>query len=202
MDDVFRDREEKHRLFREAGYRVISKWECQWNQDRTNQPRIQTFLKEHHIPRPLDPRDAFFGGRTNAYCLYYRVKEGEKMYYYDFKSLYPYVNKYGRYPVGHPEILSQPRLEDVLDRKYFGLIRCTVVPPTDLLHPVLPYRCSQKLTFPLCAACVHQTIDAPLHTKSVDDCRHGDTDRALTGTWCTPELYKALDKGYRLTHVD
>ena len=46
--------------------------------------------------RPLDPRDAFFGGRTNAYQLYRHVEGDERILYYDFKSLYPYVNKYCR----------------------------------------------------------------------------------------------------------
>ncbi|KAK2552521.1 hypothetical protein P5673_026364 [Acropora cervicornis] len=151
-------------------------------------------------PRPLDPRDAFFGGRTNAYQLYRCVEGDERILYYDFKSLYPYVNKYCRYPIGHPHIISQPPLDQGLDA-YFGLVCCTILPPTDLLHPVLPYRCSQKLTFPLCAACVRQYIGAPLLDKNVDDCHHTDAQRALTGTWCTPELAVALQKGYRLLHI-
>ena len=210
MADVFKDRNKKHDLLREAGYHVISKWECEWKRERTSNPDIQDFLKDHHVPQPLDPRDAFFWGRTNAYSLYYKVKEGEEVHYYDFKSLYPFINKYGEYPVGHPEIITQPGVEETvvkiqsLDPKdcYFGLIRCTVVPPTNLLHPVLPYKCSDKLTFPLCRTCVQETIDAPLHSKKLDDCHHGDKERALTGTWCTPELVKASDKGYTLISVD
>ena len=76
MEDVFNDRQEKHRLLHEAGYRVISKWECDWKKDRVNEPAIQRFLKTRHVPQPLDPRDAFFGGRTNAYRLYYKVQGG------------------------------------------------------------------------------------------------------------------------------
>ena len=202
MDDVFQAREEKHRVLCQHGYLVKSVWECEWKRQCEANPTIQAFLKDHRIPQPLDPRDAFFGGRTNAYQLCYAVQEGEKIYYYDYKNLYPFVYKYGRYPIGHPEIISQPKLEDVLLKKYFGLIHCTVIPPTDLLHPVLPYRCSGKLTFPLCATCVRDTIDVPWMEKAVDECHHDDAQRVLTGTWCTPELEKALDKGYRLTHVD
>ena len=202
MADVYADREEKHRLLKEAKYNIVNIWECEWKRLRDREPPIQEFLKTHRVPQPLDPRDAFFGGRTNAYCLYYKVQEGEEVHYYDFKSLYPFVNKNGEYPVGHPEILSNAKVEDVLARQYFGLIRCTVVPPTDLLHPVLPYRCSEKLTFPLCATCVKENIDLPLHTKKLDTCTHGPEQRALTGTWCTPEVYKALDKGYTFHSVD
>lgn len=202
MEDLLNDREEKHQLLRQAGYRVLTKWECEWKNERTANPDIQQFLRDHHVPQPIDPREVFFGGRTNAYSLYYKVQEGEEVHYYDFKSFYPFVNKYGRYPVGHPTIVTQPPLQDVLDRKFFGLVRCTVVPPPDLIHPVLPYRCSAKLTFPLCRTCVRETIDLPLHTKQLDACRHGDAERALTGTWCTLELYKALDKGYHLIRAD
>ena len=27
-------------------------------------------------------------------------------------------------------------------------------------------------------------------------CHHSDVDRMLRGTWCTPELVKAVEKGY------
>ncbi|XP_067036362.1 uncharacterized protein [Acropora muricata] len=200
MDDVFALRQEKHDLLRQHGYLVRSIWECEWSRRRAADPAIQTFLQSHQTPLPLDPRDAFFGGRTNAYQLYRCVEGDERILYYDFKSLYPYVNKYCRYPIGHPQIISQPTVEQGLDA-YFGLVCCTILPPTDLLHPVLPYRCSQKLTFPLCATCVRQYIDVPLLDKHVDDCHHTDAQRALTGTWCTPELVVALQKGYRLLHI-
>jgi hypothetical protein len=53
---------------------------------------------------PLNPRDAFFGGRTGNTCKIYDAKEDEKIKYVDVCSLYPYICKYGRYPVGHPTV--------------------------------------------------------------------------------------------------
>ena len=32
-------------------------------------------------------------------------------------------------------------------------------------------------------------------------CHHSDTDRMLRGTWCTPELVKAIEKGYILVKI-
>ena len=32
-------------------------------------------------------------------------------------------------------------------------------------------------------------------------CRHSDVDRMLRGTWCTPELLKAVEKGYTLLKI-
>jgi len=44
----------------------------------------------------------FFRGRTNAVKLYHVVREGEKVHYLDFTSLYPGTNKNCYYPVRHP----------------------------------------------------------------------------------------------------
>ena len=35
---------------------------------------------------PLDPRDAFYGSRTNAIKLYHRVRDEEEIRYDDFTS--------------------------------------------------------------------------------------------------------------------
>ena len=200
MDNVFALRQEKHDLLRQCGYLVRSIWECEWSRRRAADPAFQTFLQSHQTPHPLDLRDAFFGGRINAYQLYRCMEGDERILYYDFKSLYPYVNKYWCYPIGHPQVISQPPVEQGLDA-YYRLVCCTILPPTNLLHPVLPYRCTQKLAFPLCATCVRQYMDVPLLDKHVDDCHHTDAQRALTSTWCTPELVVALQKGYRLFHI-
>ena len=110
-----------------------------------------------------------------------------KIKYVDFTSLYPYVNKYGRYPVGHPTIITE-NFGDV--DVYEGLIKCKVLPPRGLYHPVLPYKASGRLMFPLCAKCAE--------TLQQSSCLHRDEERALMGTWVTLELKQALDKGYKL----
>lgn len=76
---------------------------------------------------------------------------------------------------------------------YEGLIKCRVLPPTNLLHPVLPYRCNKKLTFPLCATCCMNRQQA--------ECGHSEDERALSGTWVTLEMKKALELGYRIIEV-
>ena len=86
----------------------------------------------------LNPRDALFGGRTNAFKLYHKCEAGEKIKYYDFTSLYPFVQKYCRYPVGHPIIITE-NFGNVLD--YFGIIKCKILPPKRLYIPV----CQQEL---------------------------------------------------------
>ena len=146
---------------------------------------------------PLLPRDAFYGGRTNASCLYAMCRLGEKIKYVDFTSLYPYINKYGTYPVGHPHIITDPSLDALIQGEYFGMAKCRVVPPRGLFHPVLPVRLCGKLMFPLCRACVVEK-----DTKDTILCTHeDDDDRAFDGTWCTPELMEAQAQGYAITRV-
>ena len=72
---------------------------------------------------PLNPRDAFFGGRTIT-KLTYDFKEGEKGKYVDFVSLYPTVQYYKRYPVGHATKLLEPQS---FDKHWFGFIKCMYV---------------------------------------------------------------------------
>ena len=53
--------------------------------------------------------------------------------------------------VGRPHIITE-NFDDI--STYFGLIKCTVLPPRGLFHPVLQYRTQGKLMFPLCKTCV------------------------------------------------
>ena len=198
MDDVRRTTMERLQSLRDLGYHVVTLWECEWEQQKKADPRVAEFVKTRPVIKPMNPRDAFFGGRTNASYLYYNVRVGEEIRYVDYTSLYPWVNKNGMYPIDHPEFIYEPGTIDLSE--YFGLALCTIIPPKHLFHPVLPYRCGGKLSFPLCRTCVEQDIAKPLHEKSLS-CDHTEDERALIGTWCTPELEKAVAMGYVIQHV-
>lgn len=148
---------------------------------------LQQFVFKLDLQERLDPRDSFFGGRTNAVKLHYTAKEDEKIQYYDFTSLYPWTNKYCRYPVGHPTIITND-FQDISN--YFGLAKIKVLPPRKLYHPVLPYRSKGKLKFPLCRTCA----DA----ENQHACTCSVEERVITRTWCTPEIQMAVKKGYIL----
>ena len=141
--------------------------------------------------KSLDPREAFFGGRTNASCLNYTCAENEQIDYFDFTSLYPYVNKYGVYPIDHPLIIRD--ISDTNIDMYKGLIKCSIIPPTDLFHPVLPITSHGKLIFGLCGKCIHD--------NTVKHCEHTGVDRQLVGSWSHLELTKALSVGYKITKI-
>ena len=165
-------------------------WEC----DLNNNKDFQKFLKDkwtREVVEPLNPRDAFYGGRTNATKLLYEFKENECGKYVDFCSLYPTVMFYNTYPIGHPEKIYNP---EVFNKDWYGLIKCKVSPPKGLYHPVLPYRvkCKQaeKLMFPLCKTCAEN--------KSQNICTHTRNEREIIGTWTTDEISKAVEKGYEI----
>ncbi|XP_068720877.1 uncharacterized protein [Montipora capricornis] len=200
MDEVRALVDKKRTFLINRGYQVVTMWECTWNTLKQTNQDIKDFLARQHLQAPLEPRDAFYGGRTNAVRLYAHVDEEkeEEIRYDDYTSLYPWVNKYGTYPLGHPTFLYEPDTTDL--SPYFGLAKCTVLPPQRLYHPVLPYRSHDKLTFPLCRTCVEENISKPLLEKT-HACHHTDEERVLVGTWCTPELAMAVQKGYVIQHV-
>ena len=92
--------------------------------------------------------------------------------------------------MGHPQIITE-NFADI--STYFGLIKCTILPPRGLLHPVLPYRTQQNLMFPLCKTCAD--------TKNKNPCTHSDQERAIRGTWCHVEVMKAIEKGYVVLNI-
>ncbi|XP_060550634.1 uncharacterized protein LOC117657823 [Pantherophis guttatus] len=180
----------REEYLKSLGYVVRIIWEHEWNDMLKNNEGLKHFLVDSNFPTPLNPRDAFFGGRTNATCLYYKPKQGEQILYYDFTSLYPFVNKNKLYPTGHPEIIYQ-NFGDI--KQYFGFAKVKVYTPRGLYFPVLPYKSGGKLMFSLCATCTEK--------QQVTECLHNDEERALTGTWCTVELNVAVEKGYRIAEI-
>ncbi|XP_072285343.1 uncharacterized protein [Pyxicephalus adspersus] len=180
----------KKNYLQRYGFTVRVMWEHEWRQMTISDERFKDFLLKMKFPTPLDPRDALYGGRTNAIKLYHKIQPSKTVHYYDFTSLYPFVNKTKTYPVGHPEIIFD-HFGHI--KKYFGIAKVKVYPPRDLFFPILPVKLNKKLMFPICYTCA-------LNSQK-DTCNHTDEERSLTGTWCTVELVLAVEKGYRIGHV-
>ena len=131
MQDVYETIQLRTQHFKEQGYTVVEMWECDWIRLKRTSPDIRTFVAHLQFSNdPLNPRDAFCGGRTNAVKLYHHVTPTQKIHYIDVTSLYPWVNKTCVYPKGHPRFISHPGHTDI--HQYFGLIRCQVLPPREL----------------------------------------------------------------------
>ena len=165
---------------------LVEMWECDYDRYVKQDKELQKLIKSGVVNEPLNPRDCLFGGRTNAFVLYYRVKVGEKIKYYDFCSLYPYVQKYGIFPIGHPTLITE-NFNNRPFKEYFGVIKCKILPPKQLYTPLLPAHINNKLVFSLCSECAS--------TKSAV-CTHSDDERALKGTWVSLEIMKAIELGY------
>ncbi|KAL6427128.1 hypothetical protein ACFW04_008631 [Cataglyphis niger] len=165
------------------------RWECSFDRDMRDNREMREYLDNDplvEIP-PLDPRDAFFGT--------------EKIHYVDVCALYPYVLKTGAFPIGHPNIYVGDKCSTLIGKApnynfntLEGLIRCRVLTPRNLFHPVLPYRAKGKLLFALCRSCC-ETFSQTTFTHNNAD------EHEFQGTWVSCEIRKAIEKGYLATAV-
>ena len=109
----------------------------------------------------------------------------------DVISLYPYICKYGKFPVGHPKVyVGADCPPDCLVGRVLLNVRICLLGE---YHPGLIYKSNSKLMFPLCSACAD--------TMNQDDCTHSDEERCIVGTWIVDEVRKAVDMGYDLADV-
>ncbi|EOQ01040.1 DNA polymerase [Bacillus cereus] len=120
------------------------------------------FLEDH-------VRLSYYGGRTEVF-----TPELKKGFHYDANSLYPYVMKVAKFPVGYPVLLKDGQAEKKWrhwKRRAIGggVMWCRVDVPEDMYLPVLPKRDpSGKLLFPV---------------------------GKLEGVWTLPELLEAERNG-------
>ena len=172
-------------------YKLIELWECDFKKDK----EIKKFEKNwnREVITLLNPRDAFYGGRTNATKLRVTCRKSHKIKYIDVCSLYPTVQFYDNYPIDHPIKLYNV---NYYDKNWYGFIKCKVLAPRNLYHPVLPLRIntgkSEKLLFPLCFTCAKNKIQK---------CNHSNNEREFIGTWTTDEVNKAIEKGYHIEKI-
>jgi DNA polymerase type B, organellar and viral. len=123
-------------------------WECEWLKSKDYK---NTIKNTNDILEPLNPRDAFYGGRTNASK---RKVQNKILQYIDVCSLYPTVQYFGYYPVGHPEEIYK---SEKYDKDWYDLTKCKILPPKKLYHPVLPIK-TDKLIFTLCTNVLKKNV--------------------------------------------
>jgi len=123
-----------------AGYKVEVQCECEFEGEvLSRQPELKTHPVVGHSR--LNTRDALYRGRTEAMRLHYMIREGEEtVQYVDVNSLYPYVCKYFKFPVGHPVIHVGDMSRQRGHVAKGGLIKCCILHPMKLYHPVLRFR--------------------------------------------------------------
>lgn len=186
MGSIFHQHKNRISFLKKKCKKLVEIWECEFDELIKQDSELQEFAKKYKEQPPINIRDALFGGRTNAVKLYYMVKDGEKIRYFDFTSLYPFVQKYCTFPVGHP-IRIRDNFKSI--ENYFGIVKCKILPPKGLYLPVLPKKIHNKLIFTLCYKCAEHQLKK---------CNHNDENRSFIGTWVTLEVQKAVEKGYRI----
>ena len=177
MIQLREETEARNALYESWGYRMVVGKSCEFKRQLKTDPACAAFKDLYNKQKPIDPRDALFGGRTDMGKTYHAIDEesSDKIRYVDFTSLYPAVMKQKVYPTGAHEVI-RPAAGDVDVTPYFGLVKCTITPPT--AHPrfgVVPARSANgKLCFDL---------------------------TPKTGTWTTVDLQDFIREGYTVARV-
>jgi hypothetical protein len=161
-----------------------------WEHDFKIEGAVKEFEEKYFIyeENTLNVRDAFYGGRTEPIKLYKKVKNNERISYYDYTSLYPSV-QFGKlrgvtvdtydvweelmYPCGHGRHIKNVTPDKL--HKYFGFVKCDITPPDDLYLPILPEKKNGKLMF--------------------------DLTPKVAGTWTIKEVLLAMKYGYVVTKI-
>ena len=225
LDEIYQQTIQRDKKLEQMGFIVITMWEHEFKNMMKEDDDVS--LKVSNIPEfqePLDPRAAFFGGRTETFTLAYSRdgdilpshitnddcsggggggespnKPNSCVEYVDFTSLYPDVQKNQVFPVGHPTVITTNF--DTSLRSYFGLVKAKMLAPRELLFPVLPHRCGGKLLFALCRTCAERGVEDAVQARELATCSCSEEERAFVGTWVTPELHLAIEMGYTVLDV-
>ena len=79
MEELHENTLEKTNYLKEQGFIVIEMWECELRKEMERNEDMKKYFEEYELVDPLQPRDAFFGGRTNAAKLFHECKEDEEI---------------------------------------------------------------------------------------------------------------------------
>ncbi len=79
MQDLYEDTIRKVCYLKEQGISIVEMWECDLKRELEEDERMRSYFEEYDLVDPLEPRDAFFGGHTNAAKLFHECKDQEKI---------------------------------------------------------------------------------------------------------------------------
>ena len=79
MEELYKDMVRKVNYLKEHGFEVEQKWGCELTKDLEEDEEMKQFFEDHELIDPLQPRDAFYGGRTNAAKLFHECQGNEKI---------------------------------------------------------------------------------------------------------------------------
>lgn len=200
--------EKRLRDLRQSGLHVIVQRECDWRSKRV-EGTVKLFLQEYdqwvQARIPLDPREAYKGGKSEVY----KLMTPSRISMVDFVSQYPTSmlgESYDPYepatkvdwwlPTGFPEVIQRP-VSYQLDHERLGIAKVKIHPPFQLYAPFLslqvPSRVnvgSYEVLYGLCRTCMTE--------RRGQSCTHSIEERSFIGTWTLTELRHAVSLGYQV----
>lgn len=85
MNELYYMTNKKRNDLIRLGYQYKCIWEHEFHEQLKSDADMRSYVSTLDITDRLNPRDSFFGGRTNAIKLFHQVqKPGETIEYYDF----------------------------------------------------------------------------------------------------------------------
>lgn len=85
LNELYYLTKKRERELTHLGYEYVCIWEHEFREQLKNNEEMKEYVSALDITDRLNPRDAFFGGRTNAIKLYHECTEpGETIEYFDF----------------------------------------------------------------------------------------------------------------------
>ena len=79
MHQLLEDTREKILYLENQGFQVAEMWECELREEMERDEDMKRYFEEYELVDPLQARDAFYGGRTNAAKLLHVCEEGEEI---------------------------------------------------------------------------------------------------------------------------
>ena len=79
MEQLYKDTQRKVKYLKDRGFEVEQKWGCEYTKEMKEDEEMKQFFEEHELVDPLQPRDAFYGRRTNAAKLFHQCQGNEKI---------------------------------------------------------------------------------------------------------------------------
>lgn len=144
MSDLYQRTLDKKIFLEKQGYKYICMWECDFDRQCKENTLLNNHVITSEIVPPLEPNDAFYGGRTEVFRLLKEATNEESIKYFDVTSLYPFINKTGKFPLGHPRIVTE-NVDNI--RQYEGLVKCKIIPPRNLYIRHYQSKSMEKVMF-------------------------------------------------------
>ena len=79
MEQLYKDTVRKVNYLKKRGLEVEQKWESELAKEMEEDEEMKQFFEQYEIIDPLQPRDAFYGGRTNATKLFHECQGNQKI---------------------------------------------------------------------------------------------------------------------------